>query len=157
MSWGEVFKINSDMTTPINEKLDNMFKIVPLKSSLIGVRDTERTIANYTFYNMEDTTFGASGHVRVNIYMYLSSTSSSYRDFDITIKNGLHTYTAEKTHVGAADVSAIELYDNTIQVHEGKELTVTIMTSNSGYSINNIKVLLYGMLLPQPDNKSILK
>ena len=161
MSWAEVFKINSDMTKPLNKKIDDMFKIAPLDVLIDSYTMTRQIFTGgYYRFSTNTITFGASGTVKLKLLLMFNSYVGN-SDYDITIyKNGNSIYNTSGTLSGNSENPlgvANVILNKTVSVVSGDTMSIIVKNGES-YSLraSGCTAEMYGMLLPQPDNTTII-
>lgn len=161
MSWAEVYKINSDMAKPLNKKIDDMFKIVPLDVLIDSYTMTRQIFTGgYYRFSTDTITFGASGIVKLKLLLMFNSYVGN-SDYDITIyKNGNSIYNTSGTLSGTSENPlgvANVILNKTFSFVSGDTMSIIVKNGESfSLKASGCTAEMYGMLLPQPDNKTII-
>ena len=144
MSWAEVKKINSDLTTPLNEQLDGVESGL---SDEIGAVGTQVEAANEMLEQIDEKLDGMDAVVDA-IEDLGTTLDASIRSIDsikpslrvtaadagtITVSDGVHTYTKEMEQPGVAGFILQSLGDFEVTLSDGGQsfkqtVTVTELT-----------------------------
>ena len=132
MSWAEVKKINGDLTTPLDEKMDNLAggvagSIDSMSETMAQSIESESEAIGGSIEGLEDSIVGVGEAIRSIDSIKPSLRVTALDAGTITVTDGIHTYTKEMAQPGVAGFILQSLGDFDVTLEsEGQTFTQTI-------------------------------